>query len=705
MTGQPTPDVPTMTRLRQALAHHQAGNLDGAVAGYRTVLAAEPRHPEALHLLGLALIGGRNYAEAADRLEASLAVRPGNADGWIALGLALTELNRLDPATRAFGEALVLRPEDPKALFHLAVALDRDGRSGPAADAYRRVLARQPDFAAAHANLAILLMGRDQPNRALPHFRTAVTLDPADARGLTHLGACLVRCGHPTDGVAAYRRAIVLDPGFAEAWVLVGPVLKGMDRLAEADAAHRAALALNPAFVPALVGRAAVQLADEQGYDAERLALRALAVAPTTADAWQLLAAARLAQSDPAGALAACRNALVVAPDHAEAQTTQGLACYRQGRFTAAVAAAERALLLRPTLAGLRNNLGVALQAAGHTEQAIAAYREALALRADHPPAWYNLATALLQQGHYPEGWAAYEWRWKGAVKGLTARSFSEPTWQGEPLEGRTLLVTAEQGLGDSLQFCRYLPLLARAGGPVLFECPEPLLRLLSTLPDQDRITLTPQGQPLPAFDCHMSLLDAPLRLKTTLATIPAAIPYVAAPPDRRAHFAARLAGVDAPRVGLAWAGAPHLNDPATIAVDRRRSLSLARLTPLLETAGVRFVSLQKGVAALEQEQLPRTLRPIDVMDQVTDFADTAALVANLDLVISVDTAVAHLAGALGKPVWILSRFDGCWRWLEGRGDSPWYPSVRLFRQPAPGDWASVVDDVRDELARRWDIR
>ena len=702
MTAPSAPALSTMTRLRQALAQHQAGNLANAIEGYRIVLAVEPRHPDALHLLGLALIGSRHYAEAADRLEAGVAVRPGNADGWVALGLALTELNRLDRAANAFQEALGLRPEDPKALFHLAVALERDGRSAQAEDAYRRTLARQPGFAAAYTNLASLLMGLDRPEPALPHFKTAVALDPANARGLTHLGACLVRCGRAADGVVAHRRAIVLDDGVADAHFFLGLALKATARLDDADAAHRAALVLDPAFAPAFVERGAIQLADDHGYVAERLALRALTGTPQSADAWQLLASARLAQGDPAGGLAACRNALVAAPAHAEAQSTLELAFYRQGRFASAVLAARRALVLRPALASEHNNLGVVLQAAGRTAEAIEAFREALALCALHPPAWYNLATALLAQGRFAEGWAAYEWRWKGAIKGLTARSFPQPAWQGEPLQGKTLLVTAEQGLGDTLQFSRYLSLLARRGGRILFECPVPLLRLLATLPDQDRITLIPQGQPLPPFDLHMPLLGAPLRLETTLASIPAAIPYVAASPADRLRFAERLADVRVPRIGLVWAGAPHLNDPATIAVDRRRSLSLARLGPLLEMTGLRFVSLQTGVAALEQEQLPRDLRPLDLMDQVTDFADTAGLVANLDLVISVDTAVAHLAGAMGKPVWILSRFDGCWRWLEGRSDSPWYPSVRLFRQPAPGDWASVIEDVRGELVDRF---
>jgi hypothetical protein len=290
-------------------------------------------------------------------------------------------------------------------------------------------------------------------------------------------------------------------------------------------------------------------------------------------------------------------------------------------------------------------------------------------------------------------GWAEYEWRWKTHQLGRGRRNFTQPLWRGQAAPGQTLLIHAEQGLGDTLQFCRFATLAAARGVRVVLEVQKPLVRLLRGL--QGVAQVFAHGEALPHFDLHAPMMSLPWMLRTTLETLPGAAPYLHADTAEAANWRHRLAEIapDGQRVGLVWAGSPRTDSPALASVDRRRSMPPAQLGALFECPVVRFFSLQKdGPGA------PSNLPMIDVMPEMHDFAATAALIANLDLVISVDTAVAHLAAALGKPVWLLNRFDSCWRWLAGRRDSPWYPTLRLYPQPRLGDWESVLSEVERDL-------
>jgi hypothetical protein len=305
-----------------------------------------------------------------------------------------------------------------------------------------------------------------------------------------------------------------------------------------------------------------------------------------------------------------------------------------------------------------------------------------------------NLGMALLKMGDFENGWREYEHRWDvGAMKAVR-RPESLPWWDGSAAP-RTLLLHAEQGLGDTLQFCRYAPMAAARGVRVVLEVQKPLVRLLRALPGIAQVV--GQGEALPHFDLHAPLMSLPWILGSTLETLPGTTPYLQAEAAEVAHWRGRLAEI-APvekRVGLVWAGNPRRDSPVLAAVDRRRSMPPEKLARLGECQGVTFFSLQKDSAG-DCGDVPM----VDVMGEMADFAATAALIANLDLVISVDTAVAHLAAALGKPVWLLNRFDSCWRWLDERRDSPWYPSLRLYNQPRPGDWESVMGDVVGDLRK-----
>ena len=382
-------------------------------------------------------------------------------------------------------------------------------------------------------------------------------------------------------------------------------------------------------------------------------------------------------------------------PDAPDAYRNLGAVLTHLRRAAEAEPMLRLAARLAPDAPEAHFNLGAALHDLRRLREADAAYRESLRLRPDFADAHNNRAYSLLLAGRYAEGWREYEWRWKTKHMAGGVRGFAAPLWMGEPLEGRTLLLHAEQGLGDTLQFCRYAPLIAGAG-KLIIEVQPPLKRLMASLPGA--IEVVARGEPLPAFDLHCPLMSLPLALDETHGAIPAAIPYLGADPDAAARWRQRLAGFATPRVGLVWAGNSHLGFPEFAAVDARRSVTLAAMAPLAEVPGVSFVSLQKGAPSAQAADPPDGMVLGDFTAELNDFADTAALIDGLDLVISVDTSVAHLAGAMGKPVWVLNRYDTCWRWLLNRNNSPWYPTLRLFRQPSPADWDSVMRNVAKAL-------
>ncbi len=421
-----------------------------------------------------------------------------------------------------------------------------------------------------------------------------------------------------------------------------------------------------------------------------------------------------------AGELAAmealCRDILALDPDHADSLHLLGMAAHNIGQYTLAVGligeaiartpanasfhcnlgnalqALERldeaadsaltALALQPTLAEAHNNLGTVYTRQRRLAEAEACFRTALAHGVAQPEiARYNLSNVLLAQGNLAAGWPEYENRWHTPHGRAEWRDLPLPRWRGEPAAGRRLVVHAEQGLGDTLQFCRYATLAARRGLRVTLEVQPPLVRLLRTLAGVERVIA--RGEDWPEADLHCPMLSLPLALG---GAILAQLAYLRADPAAAASWRARLAEVRRPRIGLVWAGNPLA--PA----DVRRSIPPVLLVPLFDVPGIEVFGLQKHTSAL----LPLT----DHMAEMDDFADTAALVSNLDLVLAVDTAMAHLAAALGRPVWLLDRFDSCWRWFAGRRDSPWYPSLRIYRQPAPGDWDSVIAEVVRDLAR-----
>jgi hypothetical protein len=390
-------------------------------------------------------------------------------------------------------------------------------------------------------------------------------------------------------------------------------------------------------------------------------------------------------------AIAAFQRALQIQPDLADVHANLARALNEQGRLSEAVAASRRALELDAALPEAHLNLANALVDLGHFDEALAAYERALKCRPDFELAKFNESLLLLLRGEYERAWPLYEARWASAR--LPERTFPKERWDGGPLHGQRVLIHGEQGFGDAIQFVRFTRLVAERGGEVVVECRPPLADLFRTAPGVSSVVAA--GEPLPAFDLHLPMLSLPLVFQTTLATLPRDAPYLLADPVKRAVWHERLGHFGAGlKVGLVWMGNPKQS------VNRPRSLALSQLQPLLEIPGVQFFSLQVHGGAEQIRGVAGATAIADLTSHLHDFADTAAFMAELDLIISTDTSVPHLAGALGRPVWKLLQWVPDWRWgLEGER-CPWYPTMRLFRQPALGDWASAIGLAADTLAK-----
>ena len=483
-----------------------------------------------------------------------------------------------------------------------------------------------------------------RPSSSVEQFQQAVELQARDQNLAAARG---------------YVRALQLEPGLFEAAFNLAVLLQKMGQVQEAIACYRQSLHLKPNYGPAW-GNLGVALRETgQNRDAIDSFRQALRCQPGVPDVLNNLGNALRAEDDPVAALA----------------------CFRA------------ALRRTPANAGIQANLGNVLREAGRLEEAAATLRHAIELQPDYADAHWDLAFARLLQGDFTTGWAEYEWRWRRADS--PPRPFAAPLWCGENLEGQTLLAYAEQGAGDAIQFVRFVSVLAAQGTRVVLECPRALAGLFESVAGVQRVIV--RGDALPEFDWQVPLMSLPHRLGTTLDSIPASVPYLRPPAERQVPLPPPRGNRRATlRVGLAWRGNPHHQN------DRRRSLPFAALEPLFAVPGVAFYNLQVPPTAEFAGEAAHQDRLHDLGNLIHNFSDTAALMAQLDLVISADTSVAHLAGALARPVWLLLPFAPDWRWLLKRNDSPWYPTMRLFRQPVPGDWTSVVRAVRAALASPW---
>ncbi|MEI9804783.1 MAG: tetratricopeptide repeat protein, partial [Pseudolabrys sp.] len=579
-----------------------------------------------------------------------------DAAGTLRRALALHQRGQLADAEKLYGEVLAAQPDSFDALHLCGVLRHQRGEHAQALALIARALKSNARSAAAHSNYGNVLSMLNRHDEALASFDRAVALTPDYPEALNSRGNTLVRLGRTEDALADYAKAIALKPRFAEALLGQGNVLYALGHFAEALA----------------------------NYDA------VLAIAPNVAEIHNNCGNALWSLKRPLDALARYDAALALKSEYAEAHNNRGNALLDLNRTAEALTSFEQALRLKPDYPDALVNRGTALGELRREDAALASFDRAIALTPRLAEAHWNKALLLLSRGDFEAGLPDYEWRWQRP--GAQARNFAQPQWCGEDITGRTILLHAEQGFGDTLQFVRYVPIVASRGARIILEAPDALRPLLSGT--EGVASLVGCGAPLPPFDWHCPLLSLPLAFGTTLATIPAAVPYLHAPAGRAVAPRALLPHTGNPRVGIAWSGKPSHNN------DHNRSIALTRLAPLLQTPGIGFVSLQRDLRDADRAALADFPGLTQLDEALVDFADTAAVMAQLDLVIAVDTAVAHLAGALGRPLWVLLPHVPDWRWLLDRDDSPWYPSARLFRQPVAGDWDSVIARLSGELTQ-----
>jgi tetratricopeptide (TPR) repeat protein len=679
-----------------------AGRLTEVALGYQRMLEQNPCQADALVGISLVAIASRQYEAAVKMATAAIHAAPEMTPAWIALGQAQMAVGRGLEAEQAYSQAIRLDGMDALARMGLGELKIATGRPQEAIHEYERALQRQPILVPALVGLgnALAILGRNA--EALERYEQALALRPRLSEAEFAAGFVLARLGRPKEAEARYRRALVIRPDFAAAWMNLGSLLREQGSEAYAEAALDRAVELRPDLVSGWVNLAILERERRRPERAEAHLRKAFSLNPEQVETQVAWCQFRAAEKDLAGAWQWLRWALARDPEHSEAVNMQGILLHTERCFGEAVEVFTRAEVLGNRSAA--SNRGNSLLDMGRMEEAMEAHQLAVERDPSHPGALYNLALTQLRLGKWESGWPAYEARWRFREVHRSPRVFRQPRWQGEPLEGRTVLLHAEQGLGDTIQFCRYAALVAARGGKVVLQVQEPVERLMRSLAvvhdGQAQTALL--GDAPPDFDLECPLLSLPAVFGTTVDSVPWTGAYLGVDAEiamERQMLSPQLwpgaqPGTRPMRVGIAWAGNPRYKG------DRLRSMELETLLPLFRVRGIDWFSLQKGPAAERLEGLPNDVTVLDGASLDKDLAEAVALMSTLDLVVSSDTCIPHLAGAMAKPVWMLLPHLSDWRWMQGIETTPWYPTARLFRQKSPGDWAGVIERVVTELKR-----
>lgn len=573
-------------------------------------------------------------------------------EAWFWLGLIADQLGKLEESIERYQKVLQLQPNSAETYGNLGSVFLKLKQFEAAIAHHQRSVELMPDNAKAHYNLAIALYENNQVDEAIQAYQQAIAFMPNYANAHHNLGMALYRQGKATEAIEHYQQAVDLEPSHTSARNSLGVALYQQGKLDEAIEQYRQAIAVMPNYLSAHDN---LGIALKQQHKLEEAATH-------------------------------FRTAIAINPGYSNAYINLGNTMRELGDYHQAIAYCQEAIRLQPDNADAHNTYGCVFVDLGRLDDAIACYETAIQKRPDFADAHLNLGIILLQVGNFQRGFTEYHWRWQ--TQQCPDLRYTHALWKGESLIGKIILLTAEQGFGDTIQFARYATLIAQRGGKVVIACQKPLIRLLATVPGVSNCV--DRDQENVETHVHAPLMELPCILGTTLETIPATVPYVFPPANASIQLTAptntRL------KMGFVWSTNPNNSTSG------KRSCAVSHFLTLLEIPDIALYSLQKEASEADRTLLQGCDRVYDLQDQLSDFADTAAAITQLDLVITVDTAVAHLAGALGKPTWILLAHIPDWRWLMEREDNPWYPTMRLFRQPQPGDWADVFAQVKVAL-------
>ena len=756
MTSPTSPDNRSLNNLKltQAINYHQRGQLKEAEELYNSILVTEPQHADVHHMLGLMAFQRGQFPEAKSLIERAIAIAPSAAPYYSNLGATLRELKEPALALKAFEKAIALKPDYAEAYNNQGNALRALGRRDEAFKSYERATRLRSNYAEAWLNWALTLIDTGRHADAYPKLESAVKANATHWRAWMTLGdlkrqqgdfqaaltqyeqavainpvaieprlrqaETLLSVGRDHDAFAACESCLADQPDNTQALHLRGFLQQKSGHLDLAIADYDLALLFDPALAPAYLHRALARASLGQIDIALEDFDQAVALQPNNADAHchRGVALTKLGRLDEAAqafdeairinprhavalvqrasarvksgamkeALSDYQTAINIDPSNADFYFNQGFALQEADQLDAALESYQTAVRLNPDNTAAQNNLAALLQTLDRLDEAFSHFDHAIKL--GHTEARWNKGVALLLKGDYAEGWPLFEARWEVDL-GLVHTPFIEPRWTGrEDLNGKTILLHPEQGFGDTIQFCRYASLVADLGANVILEVPQRLVELANTLRGPKIVIAC--GDERPAFDYQCPLMSLPLAFQTTLTRVPAHVPYLSATAERIATWQQRLGPKRRKRVGIVWRGSPHNKN------DRYRSMRLQELTPIFE-ADFEFYSIQKDVTADEQAILA-SFGVHDLSADQRDFADAAAICHHMDLIVTVDTAVAHLSGAMGLPTWILICHAPDWRWMLHRTDCPWYPTAKLYRQLALNQWASPVNQILNDL-------
>jgi tetratricopeptide (TPR) repeat protein len=621
--------------FNQGFQLNQVGKLEEARALYEKVINLNPNHYDALNLLGVILFQNGQVEKALSFINKSIEIESKNEYAHLNKGYILRNIGNFIDALDSFNRALAISPKFAAAHFNRGTTLEELNFLEEAIKCYDNALIHDPHFANAYINKGNALKKQHKLNEALVNYNNAINLAPYDFEAHYNNGNTLKELCKFREAIASYDIAIQLNPAFAEAYINRGNAFKEINNFMEAFSNYQTAIDINPNLSEAFVSLSSLQYNLNQFADA-------------------------------------LRNASIathISQDFAEAYLNK--------------ANAEKALNL--------------------LDEALRSINTSISLNHNYIEAYWNKSLILLLLGDYSEGFQLYEYRWSLAKSKKILCSLP-PLWLGnESLKEKSILLVCEQGYGDTIQFSRYISDVHALGAKVFIEVPKPLSSIFECFSNYATILLQGKQPPHSTFDFYCPLMSLPLAFKTKLDSIPSASRYLNGNPTKIQYWKGRLRNINGLKVGIVWNGGFRPNQPEVWAINERRNIPLEIFSSVLNSTPVNFFSLQKGEPAeSELSDKGGAYWPLgnlyNFSDELKDFSDTAALIENLDLVISVDTSTAHLSAALGKPTWILNRFDNCWRWLINRNDSPWYPSVKLYRQTQHGDWKTVLSLVKNDL-------